>query len=109
MPTLEITETEQIGDSMRVKFETNGTRTLVVLNDTILGITEENEITISGLQGGVENKLMLVPLGEDIRGEGVEVVLNLDGFGEAGNVSDGETTSTTSLTTLPKAPNTGRK
>ena len=109
LPTLEITETEQISDSIRVKFETSGTRTLVALNDTILGITEENEITISGLQGGVENKLMLVPLGEDIRGEGVEVVLNLDGFGEAGNVSDGETTSTTSLTTLPKAPNTGRK
>lgn len=113
LPTLAITETEQFGDSIRVKFETNGTRTLVALNDTILGITEENEITISGLQSGVENRLILVPLGEDVRGEGAEVVLNLEGFGEA----SGETTSTsrdktvsdTGPVALPKAPNTGKR
>lgn len=109
LPTLEIVKTEQVDDDIRIIFEMDGTKTLVVLNDVILGVTEETEITISGLHGGVENRLTLIPLGDDVRGEGVEVVLSLKGFGEAGNVSDGETTSTTNLTTLPKAPNTGRK
>lgn len=105
LPTLEITETKQVDDDVRIKFDTNGTRTLVVLNDTILGITEETEITISGLHGGVENRLTLIPLGDDVRGEGVEVVLTLEGFGEA----SGETFSTIESPVLPKAPNTGRR
>ena len=103
LPTLEITETEHLGDGVRIKFETNGIRTLVALNDAILGITEENEITVSGLRGGVENKLILVPLGEDVRGEGVEVVLSLEGFG---GIDDGNASE--ELPAVPKTPNTGK-
>ena len=112
LPTLEITETEQIGDSVRVKFETNGTRTLVALNDMILGVAEENEIMISGLQGGVENKLTLVPLGDDVRGEGLEINLDLAGYG-GGTGASGEAVDAADggveLTVLSKAPNTGKR
>lgn len=112
LPTLEVVETERLGDSVRVKFETNGTRTLVALNDMILGVTEENEIMISGLRSGVENKLTLVPLGDDVRGEGVEINLDLAGYG-GGTWASGEAVDAVDgdieLTVLPKAPNTGKK
>ena len=93
-PTLEINAIERDGDSAKIKFTTDGTRTLVILNDKILGITEDTEITIGELSG--DNKLMLVPLGDDIRGEGVEI--ELGGYGNSSNVDP----------ITPKAPNTGR-
>lgn len=113
LPTLEIVETKQVDGDIQVKFETNGTRTLVALNDTILGVTDLNEITIGGLHSGVENKLILVPLNEDVRGEGVEVMLNLEGLGGASDKTTStpgsEAANVTNPTTLPKAPNTGKK
>ena len=113
LPTLEIVKTEQVDDDIRIIFEMDGTKTLVVLNDVILGVTEETEITISGLQSGIENKLILVPLGDDVRGEGVEV--DLAGYG--GVIERNDNTNSSNITVvlngaeiiLPKAPNTGKR
>ncbi len=101
LPTLEIKKIEQIESGIKVKFDTNGTRTLVILNDTILGITDETEILLNGLDGGVGNILQLVPLGEEVRGESVEV--DLGGYGAVSS------SAANSLITLPKAPNTGKR
>ena len=112
-PSLEIKEIEPVEGGAKVKFETNGVRTLVALNDAILGITDESEVIISGLDIAAENVLSLVPLGEDIRGESVEV--DLAGYG--GIVEHDSITDSSNITIvmngteiiLPKAPNTGKR
>ena len=98
-PTLEIKNfTENPDGSFSVSFSTNGSKTLVVLNERVLGVTDEDEITISGLDLTAENSLTLIPLGEDIRGESVVLELSSEGFGSS---SDGGIEL--------KAPNTGQK
>lgn len=112
-PSLEVKEVTAVDGGAKIIFETDGTRTLAALNDTILGITEENEITISGLDIVVENILRLVPLGDDVRGEGVDV--NLAGYG--GVIERNDNTNSSDITVvlngaeiiLPKAPNTGKR
>ena len=112
-PSLEVKEVMAIDGGAKIKFETDGARTLVALNDMVLGITEENEITISGLDITTENILRLVPLGDDVRGEGVEV--DLAGYG--GVIERSNNTNSSGITVvlngaeiiLPKAPNTGKR
>ncbi|MBQ6414015.1 cutinase family protein [Candidatus Saccharibacteria bacterium] len=107
LPILTVNKVVPNGDEVKVTFETTGMRTLVILNDAILGATTENEVTIVDLDGEVINTLSLVPLGEDVRGESVKVVLNYssDVEGEVMlNVVDNDI-----ATTIPKTPNTGRR
>lgn len=79
LPTLEILGTEQISDSeMMVDFTTDGEKTLVILNEMILGITDKTEIILTDLDGTRENILTLVPILEDERGEGRTVNLVLE-------------------------------
>ena len=112
-PSLEVKEVTAVDGGAKIIFETDSARTLVILNDTILGVTEENEITVSGLDITMENNLRLVPLGDDVRGEGVEV--DLAGYGGIAERSDNTDGSSTTVVfknievILPKAPNTGRK
>lgn len=112
-PILEIKGIEPVEGGVKVKFETSGMRTLIALNDTILGITDEDEVTISELDVAAENVLSLVPLGEDIRGEGVEV--DLAGYGRVvGRDTGADSGSITVVMNgaeiiLPKAPNTGKR
>ena len=95
-PTLEIFSTEYPSDTdIKIAFTTTGTRTMIVLNDAILGITEDTEVTITGLDRAVDNTVSLVPLGDDIHGEAAEVNIPALAFGN-------------SELTLPKAPNSGR-
>lgn len=75
-----------------VSFKNSGDSCLVILNDAILGVTKENEIVISDLDLTVANKLRLVPLGEDMRGNEVEIELTA-GMGSL----------------IPQAPNAGRQ
>lgn len=99
-PTLMVSSAEWAsGDAARVDFTTTGTRTLVVLNDAILGTTDETSITLTDLDASVQNIITLVPLGDDIRGEAVEVELEL-----GPELSSGLSSGTTL-----KAPNTGRQ
>lgn len=91
-------------DKNTVSFKNTGALALVILNDVVLGVTEENNITINDLDSNVENRLRLVPLGDDARGIGVEVELSM-GSG-MGNF-DPEIEATATL--IPKAPNAGRR
>lgn len=96
-PTLKIVSTEYSSDTeAKITFTTTGTRAIVTLNDAILGVTEDTEVTITGLDRAVENTVSLVPLGDDIRGEAAEVNIPALAFGN-------------SELTLPKAPNSGRQ
>ncbi len=61
---------------MRVKFSSNGAQTLIILNDTILGVTSEEEITIMRLKDEIKNRLVLVPMTDRVKGEGSEIILN---------------------------------
>jgi hypothetical protein len=103
LPTIKLKEVEPANDGVHIKFETDGIRTIVTLNDKILGVTEENEISIFGLDENVKNRISLIPLGEDIRGEGIEI--ELDGCGNDNNNGG----NSTDILGIPKAPNTGRK
>lgn len=100
LPKLEIEEIKNTGNKVQLRFKTTGTKTLIILNDTILGTTSDTEITIDKLNSSKNNVLKLVPLEDDVRGETVEV--KLDGFGgtSAENI--------TLKSVVPKAPNTGK-
>lgn len=90
LPTLTVSSAAWTsGDSARVEFTTTGARTLVILNDAVLGVTTETAITLADLDASVPNTVTLVPLGDDVRGEAAEVELE--------------------VRVLPKAPNTGVK
>lgn len=115
-------------DSISVSWSGGTNRTLVILNDYILGATDEENIIINEVSSSASNVLTLVPLGEDSRGEGVNIEIdpagsvgpwsNYNGEGEL-EVTDetdydakasNETNSKSSASVvIPKAPNTGRK
>ena len=89
MPTLVVNSVNGAGVSEAiVDFTSSSGRVLVVLNDRVMGMTNESSIRLTGLDMTQDNTLTLIPLGDDERGEGVDVDL-------------------TKVLTLPKAPNTG--
>lgn len=97
-PHLEIIGTFNLSDSeYKISFKSTGDKTVVVLNDTVLGTTDQTTITVTGLRQETKNTLTLVPLRDDLRGDPVSTDLSLDS-------SDRDT-----HTFIPKAPNTGRK
>ena len=89
-PTLEITNYSTADNSVTLNFESSTGRTLVVLNDTILGLTDQKSLTIDGLNFNVENTITLTPISDDTRGEPAPVTIP----------------ATTPVFT-PKTPNTG--
>ena len=98
IPTLEIIETEQLSeDSVKVSFKSSTGKTIVVLNDALLGITDESEIILTDLDRTQENILVLTPISEEMRGKGVSVKIQLGGMGEA----------LEEKVIIPKAPDTG--
>lgn len=97
VPRLEIIEVSRDGSSVTVRFLNSGSRVLVALNDAVLGVVEDDSVTISEVDFGLENTLRLIPLSESRRGEGVDVNLN-----DAGGRGEMEIV-------IPKAPNTGRR
>ncbi len=137
LPELKIKSVERKADgSAKISFENTGSGAVVVLNDAVLGITNSSEITVGDLRGDVENKIMLVPISEMRRGEGVEV--NLSRYGGGGRTDGGEATDEIGVgasefgmdkgdedvgvwgaaknggvgladVVVPKVPNTGRK
>ena len=83
----------------------------MILNDAILGVTEQTEITLTGLEPTVKNTLSLVPLGEDIKGDSVEIELKMTPKEESGRGATFDNTEVvlkeTGSSQIPKAPNTG--
>lgn len=97
LPTLEVISTEYPSDTeAKITFTTTGTRTMVVLNDAVIGITEDTEINITRLDRNVDNNISLIPLGDDMRGETVEINIPALAYGNSELI-------------LPKAPNSGRR
>lgn len=77
LESVEYTKSKDLGNSeARVKFKTNGTKTLVALNDMILGVTDQTELTITELDGEIENNLRLIPMTDDLKGEAIDVKFN---------------------------------
>ena len=120
LPTLSVDGAVIEGSSATVGFTSNSGRALVVLNDGMLGIVEGETVTVRDLDTNVSNKLLLVPLEDDVRGEGVEVILNsievggvggvggVGWVGGVGGVSGVGETNTYNKGVIPKAPNTGK-
>lgn len=102
-PTLTILRTETLPDSnVQINFETDGTKAMIIINGTIMGVTAGNSITITDLNRDVPNAIALVPLSDTRRGDAVTVELEvLTGYG--GTISHSDT-----LITTLKAPNTGK-
>ena len=93
---LEITSTKSISDTeYQISFTTDGEKTIVILNDAILGTTTETEIIITDLDPNQNNTLTLVPLSTDTRGEPTAIQLNKN-----------EDSVRTQIL-IPKTPNTG--
>ena len=96
LPMVEITEVTEVSNSeTRIRFSSSGNKTIVIMNDEIVGVTEQNEITIKDLDNGIENQIVLVPITENLRGEGESVVI-------------GQKAEKTSFL-IPKVPNTGKR
>ena len=92
LPKLMVNNVVVEGDIVRVQFDNTGSKVLVILNEGIVGVVDGGEIVISGIDYGIRNQLVLVPLGDDVRGEGVAIELEK-----------------TTINFIPKAPNTGVK
>ncbi len=112
LPQLEVKSVNWVSDTeVEISFETNGVKTMVALNDGILGLTEEKTIRIGELDRSVANTVSLVAIGEEVKSEEVEVKLN-EGLGAADGIARGEADEapgSTSMMVLPKAPNTGKR
>ena len=94
LPNLNVNEINKIKDSLTVKFSTNGSKVLIILNDALIGITEENYVTINDLDDTKPHELRLIPLNKTRRGN--SVVISNDGIKK-------------SEILVPKAPNTGKR
>ena len=97
-PTLSIDNVKyEVNGKATISFSSETEKTLVVLNDRILGYTNEKKITIEGLDSSVKNVLSLVPIGDEIRGDAVSAIIN-----------EANLTVTSLDILIPKAPNTGK-
>ena len=110
LPVLSVDEASAEDGKAMVRFTTNDSRTIVALNDAILGMTDETEITITGLRNDIANTLTLIPLGNEVRGKPVSVALgdgsdNGNKLGVLGVMVDVDELAIP----MPKAPNTGRR
>lgn len=98
LPTVSEVSWERTSDSEALmRFSSSSGKTMIILNDAILGVSEDKSIIISDLDFARENVVNLVPISDDARGVGVRVELKVGGFGGLENIS------------APKAPNAGRR
>lgn len=89
LPELTIQGAEETDSGYEVSFTSSGGRTLVVLNDAILGYTEQEKVVLTDLDRSAENIVWLVPMSETRSGVGREVIIPAAGV------------------VVPLAPNTG--
>ena len=92
LPAIDDVQIYENGDGIKIDFKNTGTKAIVILNDAILGITEEQSITLTNLNHGVTNELVLVPVDDSRRGE--RAVINIS-------------VEATSDIVVPKVPDTG--
>lgn len=92
LPEVREVEVHEDGEEVEIKFENTGTSVIVILNDTVLGIAEGDQIKINELNREIINELVLVPINKSRRGERVVIKIS------AKNVDDA---------VIPKTPDTG--
>ena len=92
LPAIDDVQIYENGDGIKIDFKNTGTKAIVILNDAILGITEKQSITLTNLNHGVTNELVLVPVDDSRRGE--RAVINIS-------------VEATSDIVVPKVPDTG--
>ena len=86
---------KDLGDgSFEVSWDSSGSKTMVALNDYILGVTEGNSVVLENLDFTTENIVTLIPLNDTRRGRSVNVKIERSGLRNL---------------TIPKAPNTGKR
>ena len=101
LPTLGIDE--QIINNegeIKVAFHTTGDKTVVILNGSILGTTDQTSFKLAGIDLASDNALLLVPVSGDLRGEATEIVF-MRGTAPISVSSPAEAA-------IIKAPNTGK-
>lgn len=114
-PHLSIDKIQPISSSeYKINFTTDADETIVILNEAILGVVNQHEITFTDLNLTIDNTVTLVPIKSGLRGEPVSTSLK----------KSTEFTNTSSISTnpnenpaideaiefqIPKAPNTGRR
>ena len=90
---------EWISDSsVRLSWATTGMRTMVALNDYVLGVTEENSIVLENLDFDTENIVTLIPLSDTRRGIGTDLNILSGGRGDFAVSAS-----------VPKVPNAGKR
>ncbi|MBR5027164.1 cutinase family protein [Candidatus Saccharibacteria bacterium] len=76
-PTLEVHNVTRIADgSFKINLLSSTGKTLVILNDAVLGVTAENEFTITDIDTSRTNTLSLVPISDSGRGDAVIITLD---------------------------------
>lgn len=92
-PTLEVLNYEASDGEIILDVSGDMTSTIVVLNNSILGATNENRIIISDIDTGVQNTVTLVPINDEIKGEAKEIVFSSDTLpsGHGGSSDSSET------------------
>ncbi len=113
-PELQVKSVRWADGEVTVKIDTTGTRTLIVVDDAILGFTDETEFTITGVDESTS--VSLVPLSEDTRGATVRI-RGLTRSGPGGGLkAESDTISVDNQDAnledydsmvVPKVPNTG--
>ena len=74
-PKLTLISQKETSGGVTLKFGSTGEKTLVIINDKILGTTDEDEIAIYNLDKRENNVVILVPIRGDIRGEPLTISL----------------------------------
>ena len=91
LPTLRVDEVLDFSDKIEVKFQNSGSGVIVVLNESVFGITDDSRVIIKNLDRKIKNELVLIPVSKTRRGE--RVVIDIAEF-----IRDRG---------IPKAPDTG--
>ena len=133
-PELIVDGVERVSDgAVRITFESDCEQVIVVMNDAVLGVTSEKEITIDKLDSTISNAISLVPVSDGMKGEMVEavrleaaereemddeiaeaedgkggVVIN-EAVEMVGPATNEKSEEATTVFFIPKAPNTGRR
>ena len=102
VPEISTSNFEWVDDTtVKISWTGGSKRTLVILNDYILGISESNSITLTELNKNTSNLVRLVPIGNNTRGKETEIKINeID-------LNSGRGSFEVDMI-IPKAPNTGR-
>ena len=74
LPTLEIVEVIDSGENVSIKYSGSDSA-LVILNEAVLGIANGGVVNLKDLNRDILNNVVLVPINNNRRGEGVKVVI----------------------------------